>query len=167
MSLSPSGESWLKQVEQLALQPYDDQKGIVPGIPLAEWVKGATIGYGHLVSRSEWDLYKNGITPEQADALFLDDVAPFEAVVNEVITASLAAHEFDALVIFAYNIGTAGFAGSSVAKMVNDSAADTRYATLEDAWKAWNKSQGKVNQGLINRRAAEWDMFALGIYRHW
>ncbi len=108
-----------------------------------------------------------GITREQAEARFRDDLAPFVDKVNETITVGVSANEFDALVILAYNIGEIGFEGSSVAKRVNDPDAKTSYASLEDAWKAWNKSQGKVNRGLINRRAAEWDMCSKGIYRHW
>ncbi len=46
MTLSAEGEAWLKEVEKLALYPYDDQKGIT-GEPITEWVEGATIGYGH------------------------------------------------------------------------------------------------------------------------
>lgn len=163
MALSAAGEQWLRTVETLALTPYDDQTGK----PITSWVKGATIGYGHLISRSEWELYKDGITAGQAEMLFQQDVAPFVARVNSVIQVELAAHEFDALVMLAYNIGQDGFATSSVAKMINDPLATTSYPTLEAAWKAWNRSQGEVNNGLINRRAAEWDMYADGVYRHW
>src|SRR5690606_11137903 len=102
-----------------------------------------------------------------ADALFLIDAQPFVDAVNEAITVDVKQHEFDAMVIMAFNIGEEGFKGSSVAKLVNDPRADTPYASLEDAWKAWNKSQGKINQGVINRREAEWDMYSQGIYRHW
>lgn len=166
MALSDTGATWLKEVETLALQPYDDQVGITDD-PITEWVKGATIGYGHLILESQWDTYKDGITEEEADALFLIDAQPFVDAVNEAITVDVKQHEFDAMVIMAFNIGEEGFKGSSVAKLVNDPNADTPYASLEDAWKAWNKSQGKINQGVINRREAEWDMYSQGIYRHW
>lgn len=166
MTLSAEGEAWLKEVEKLALQPYDDQKGIT-GEPITEWVEGATIGYGHLILEYQWEIYRDGITKDEADALFQIDAAPYVKAVNDAITASVERHEFDAMVILTYNIGEEGFAGSSVAKLVNDPFAKTSYASLEDAWRAWNKSQGKVNRGLINRRAAEWDMYSQGIYRYW
>ena len=35
------------------------------------------------------------------------------------------------------------------------------------AWKAWNKSQGQVMQGLVNRRNAEWDVYSKNIYQRW
>lgn len=163
MQLSQQGRDLLKSIETLRLKPYDDQTGK----DVTEWVEGATIGYGHLISKMEWDLYKDGITVEQADELFENDLSPFVDVVNEAITVSVSQQQFDAMVLLAYNIGPGSFSGSSVVKLVNDPSAKTPYASLEDAWKAWNKSQGKINQGLINRRAAEWKIYTDGVYERW
>ena len=79
----------------------------------------------------------------------------------------LAQNEFDALVIFAFNVGASAFKGSAVVKLVNDPKAITLYINLEAAWKAWNKSQGKVMSGLNNRRNCEWKIYADGIYESW
>lgn len=163
MTFSEKGEGLLKDIEKLRLKPYDDQTGK----DITGWVEGATIGYGHLISSKEWKLYKDGITEEQAEQLFEDDLAPYVDKVNEAITVGVSQQQFDAMVLLTYNIGEPGFAASSVAKLVNDPAADTPYASLEDAWKAWNKSQGKVNQGLINRRNAEWNIYTKGVYETW
>lgn len=163
MQLSTKGQDWLKKIERLALKPYDDQTGKT----ITSWCKGATIGYGHLIARSEWEQFKNGINRDGAEALFLKDLRPFEAVVRE-IDRPLAQHEFDACVILAFNIGVDGFRGSTARKMIaNPNFKSSVYRNLEAAWKAWNKSQGVVNKGVINRRAAEWDMYSSGIYRHW
>ena len=43
---------------------------------------------------------------------------------------------------------------STVAKIINKPPGPLK--SLEDAWKSFNKSQGSVNQGLINRRNCEW-----------
>ena len=43
----------------------------------------------------------------------------------------------------------------------------TNYKTLDDAWMAWNKSQGKVMKGLTRRRQAELDIFHKGVYKGW
>ncbi len=163
MSLSEKGLDWLKYVERLALMPYDDQTGK----QISSWVKGATIGYGHLILEHEWVEYRNGITDVEADALLRKDLERFIAVVK-LIPRKLAQNEFDACVILAYNIGVDGFKGSTVFKMVSDPKfRSSVYQNLESAWMAWNKSQGKISRGLINRRAAEWDMYNLGLYRHW
>lgn len=163
MALSTNGEQWLKDIERLRLMPYDDQSGKETD----RWLPGATIGYGHLIGQQEWSIYQSGITLEQAEQLFVDDLAPFVNIVNRVITVPLEPHQFDAAVMLAYNAGVGGFSSSSAAKLINDPQAETPYSSLEDAWKAWNISQGKVSQGLINRRAAEWEMFTKGVYERW
>ncbi|WP_218144007.1 glycoside hydrolase family protein, partial [Nitrosomonas marina] len=56
---------------------------------------------------------------------------------------------------------------SSVLRMINNPSAKTRYPNLEMAWKAWRKSQGRVMQGLINRRNAEWRIYSEGVYERW
>ena len=163
MSLSKKGLDWLKHVERLALMPYDDQTGK----QISSWVKGATIGYGHLIPKHEWVKYRNGITDVEADALLRKDLERFVNVVR-LIPRKLAQNEFDACVMLAYNIGVNGFKRSTVFKMVSDPKfRSSVYSTLEAAWMAWNKSQGKISRGLINRRAAEWDMYNRGLYRHW
>lgn len=163
LSMSKKGKELLKSIETLATKPYDDQNGE----QISSWVQGATIGYGHLISRRQWDTYRNGITRTQATELFEEDLAPFEEKVRTTITAPLKQQEFDALVILCFNIGRVAFGSSSVVKLINNPSADTPYPDLEKAWKAWNKSQGKVMRGLTNRRAAEWNMYTQGIYQKW
>ncbi|MDX5375948.1 MAG: type VI secretion system PAAR protein, partial [Halomonas sp.] len=163
LTMSEAGTQWLKDVEQLRLLPYDDQTGR----EITSWVEGATIGYGHLIPEQEWPLYRHGINNEQAEQLFEGDLSPFVEAVNEKVNVPLAQHQFDAAVMLAYNIGVRGFESSSVVKLINDPGANTPYSSLEDAWKAWNKSQGVVNRGLVNRRASEWGVYSQGVYQTW
>jgi len=162
-SVSDKGLNLLKSVEALHLTPYDDQTGA----DITSWVKGATIGYGHLIKSGEWATYKDGFTEADADALFEEDLAPFVDVVQSNIKVDLTPNQFDALVILAFNIGIGGFASSSVVTLVNNPAAVTKYPNLEAAWKAWNKSQGKVMKGLDNRRQCEWKIYSQGVYERW
>lgn len=166
LSLSQQGIASLMAFESFRGMPYDDQTGNA----ISQWVTGATIGYGHLISQDEWNRssndYKNGITEDQGKALLLKDLAPFVDGINTKVTASLLQNQFDALVILVFNIGLGNFASSSVLKLINNPSAQTNYPNLEAAWKAWNKSQGKVMQGLINRRNAEWKIYADNIYAH-
>ena len=162
-SLSADATTLLKEVETLHLKPYDDQTSK----DITDWVKGATIGYGHLIAKGDWDSYKNGITETQADTLFDADLAPFVSAVGDAITVHITQNQFDALVILAYNIGGPSFSGSSVVKLVNDPNAKTSYSSLESAWKAWNKSQGKVMKGLENRRQCEWNIYSQAVYKRW
>lgn len=165
MKLSKEGAALVKQIEVLALLPYDDQYGL-KSAPIKNWVKGATIGYGYLITQDEWDKYKNGITEAEADSLFNKKISKYEYCVDtSIVYKDLTQQEFDACVILCYNIGTTGFANSSVCKILNGQK--TNYKTLDDAWMAWNKSQGKVMKGLTKRRQAELDIFHKGVYKGW
>lgn len=163
MKLSQQGIDLLKWVERLRLKPYDDQTGRA----ITAWCPGATIGYGHLISFPDWPLYADGIDEKEADFLFAEDLAPREIVVTGLIKVPLKQHQFDALVILLYNIGGKQLADSSALKLINDPAAKTGFSSLEKAWKAFNKSQEKVNKGLINRRTAEWILYTTGAYTKW
>lgn len=163
MSLSAQGLQWLKDIEKLALQPYDDQTGR----RITSWCEGATIGFGHLISTGEWNHFKFGISREEADDLLQADLAPFERAVRST-NRNFSSHQYDAAVVFAFNIGLNAFLTSTAFKMLkNPDYHSSTYRNLEEAWKAYNKSQKKLNKGLVNRRSAEWDMFSKGIYRHW
>ena len=96
------------------------------------------------------------------------DVRPFEQKVNEVVTGvALLQDEFDALVLFAYNVGPDAFRRSSLVKRINENkyrtgaAPDRKMAidTIEQAFLVWNTSAGKVLEGLTRRRKAEADLF--------
>ncbi|KNC65574.1 hypothetical protein AC626_22285 [Pseudoalteromonas rubra] len=143
--------------------PYDDQTNET----ITSWVKGATIGYGHLISKSEWSLYKGGITAAQAEALFLADLSKFVTAVNDSVVVPLSQQQFDAAVMLAYNIGVDGFYNSSALALMNNPNASTEYSGLQSAWKAWKFSQGKESNGLINRRNAEWNIYSNGVYKKW
>lgn len=163
LTMSPEAVALLQAIEVLRLKPYDDQTGR----EITTWVKGATIGYGHLIPGHEWKTYANGITAEQGAALFRADAVPFEQTVGDTISVGVQQYEFDALVILAFNIGRTGFRDSSVARLINHPDTTPGNASLEMAWKAWNKSQGKVSLGLVNRRAAEWRIYTSAIYARW
>lgn len=155
MIISNKGIKLLTEWEGLRLKPYDDQTGE----EISSWVKGATIGYGYLIPSDQWDRFKNGIKKSEADELLREGLIKYESTVTNFITAKISQNKFDALVIFCYNIGRTGFANSSVVKMINDPDYKSHYNSIEDAWKAWKKSQGKVMQGLINRRNKEWELY--------
>ena len=161
--LSIKAKDLLKSIEVLKLKSYDEQTRKA----ISKWIEGATIGYGHLIAKTDWNKYKNGLTKVKAGTLFEKDLAPFVRKVKNKVTANITQNEFDALIIFAFNIGKTGFSGSSVLKLVNNPGAKTVYSSLKKAWMAWNKSQGKDSQGLINRRKAEWQIYTKGIYKKW
>lgn len=67
------------------------------------------------------------------------------------ISGEISATTLGAFTVTAYNIGSAGFCNSSMARRWN--AGDKRGAC--EALLMWTKSGGKFRQGLLNRRRAE------------
>ncbi len=66
---SSNGMALLREIEELRLIPYNDQTGK----SISSYVEGATIGYGYLIPKNEWSIYKNGITKEIAEELFFKE----------------------------------------------------------------------------------------------
>jgi type VI secretion system secreted protein VgrG len=168
MKISDYGITWLKNQENKVLDKhgnhiiYDDKTGkpVKPHEPLP---RGATIGYGHLIKPDED--FRNGISESEATELLHADIAIAECAIKDNIFVPLKQNQYDALVSLAYNIGAKNFANSTVVKYINNpNFHSSVYLNLESAWKAWNRSQGKVLNGLINRRKSEWDMYNCGIY---
>ena len=168
MNISVMGLAWLKKQEGKVLNEqgnhiiYDDKTGM-PVNRNKPLPKGATIGYGHLI-KSDED-FRNGITESVATELLRSDIAAAERAVNDNINVPLSQNQYDALVSLAYNLGTKNFAASTVVKYINNPEFHSAtYPDLESAWKAWNRSHGKISNGLINRRQNEWNMYSQGIY---
>jgi lysozyme len=143
-AFNADGLALLKQCEGCRLTSYIDQAGV--------W----TIGYGHtgheIVPGLAW-------TQDQADAVLNNDIQIFAAGVLNLITNPdvLNDNQFSAVVIFAFNIGLAAFAGSTALRELNSGNTDN----LPTDMLMWDKihdphtGQLVVNQGLLNRRNAE------------
>ena len=168
MKMSDDGINWLKGKEDKVLDKegnhiiYDDKTGKPVNIN-EPFPRGATIGYGHLIKQRED--FRNGISEAKATELLHNDIATAERAVRDNINVPLSQNQFDALASLAYNIGTKNFADSTVVKYINNPEFHSSvYPNLEFAWKAWNRSQGDISNGLINRRQNEWDLYNRGVY---
>jgi lysozyme len=133
MKLTENGRRLIQGFEGLSLKAYRDT------------AKGYSIGYGHFGAQPG-----DVISREEADRLFVGDVIKYEAAVS-LTTPTAKPHEFDAMVSLAYNIGTAGFAKSTVARLHN--MGDR--AGAADAFMMWVKSDGATNPVLVKRREKE------------
>ena len=162
MNISDNGLNLLKKLEGAVKKGgihviYDDKTGlpVEQGAPLP---RGATIGYGHLIKFGE--IFSCGIDEQTAIALLRQDIVCAERAVRDNICVPLTQNQYDALVIFAYNIGTKNFAESTVVKYINNPKFHSqKYQNLESAWMAWNKSGEREMPGLTNRRRDEWRLF--------
>lgn len=147
MQTSPEGIVLIKGFEACRLTAYPD-----PGTGGAPW----TIGYG-------WTLpvdgkpVRPGMTIDQAtaDRLLKAGLVSYESDVLKLVKVKLTQNQFDALVSFAYNVGSRALSTSTLLKKLN--AGDIKGAA--DEFLRWNKSGGKVLNGLTRRREAERALF--------
>ena len=158
MKISALGARKIVSFEGVRVFPYSDKTGA----PLNEWNSSATIGVGHLILENEWQAYRRGIDTYAAIFLFIKDIERFERCVSDSVTVPLKQHEYDALVSLCFNIGCRNFAQSTLVRHIN--TMKNSYLTIESAWSAWNKADGKVVQGLINRRKSEYSLYKTGVY---
>lgn len=142
MKLSENGYKLICTFEGLKLKPY-----------LCS-AKVPTIGYGNTYypSGKKVTLLDAPITQDYAFEIFKDIADKFAKRVAERVKSNITQNQFDALVSFAYNIGTGAFATSTLLKKVNANPNDL---TIRNEFLKWTKAGGKVVQGLKNRREAE------------
>jgi lysozyme len=88
-------------------------------------------------------------TREQAEAALIEELQKDEEAVNRLVTVDLNQNQFDCLCSFQYNTG--GLSGSTALRHINAG----RFDDVPAALAMWNKFNGKVSNGLVNRRAAE------------
>ena len=138
---SEAGLALTRQFEGLHLTAYADQAGI--------W----TIGYGHTGPGIHAGL---AVSHEQAETLLAGDVARAATCVNRLVTASISQNQFDALVDFAFNLGPAGLASSTLLRNVN--AGD--FASAAAQFLLWDHICGVIIPGLLRRREAEAKLFS-------
>jgi lysozyme len=126
-----------------------------------------TIGIGHLIGEDEPHLLTATLSRLQAVELLRSDLPRFERAVSDTITVPLTTAQRDALIVLAFNIGAGAFAGSTVARRINEADTPERIA---EAWKWWNKNtdpntgEKRPNKGLTRRREAEANLFINGSY---
>jgi lysozyme len=151
MQLSAAGVTLLRELEGVEPEPYQDSAGL--------W----TVGAGHCLTKDELSSgkiqcgdqvlrWKDGpLTEAQITALLADDVSWAEACVDARVTTPLTQNQYDALVIFAYNIGPNAFRQSTLCRLLN--AGD--YAAVPDQLRRWCHAGGQVVRGLQVRRERE------------
>ena len=117
-----------------------------------------TIGYGQ--TRRNGKAIQLGETITKAEALIWlkAELARVAGVVERLVKVPVTDNQFGALVSFTYNVGDDAFAKSTLLKKLN--AGD--YEAVPAQLARWNKNDGKVMPGLVNRRAAEAGLWAKG-----
>lgn len=167
MRLSSSGIALAKLLEGCLLFPYDDVDDALITLVSGVWrrpdgarVKGTpTIGIGHAIRDSEAASLNREISEAEAETIFMHDIGDTEAAVNRNVHVVLSAHQFDACVLFTFNVGVGGFAASSLLKAINAQ----RWADCPALFGLWDKTEiaGKlvVSPVLQRRRSKEAALF--------
>lgn len=91
-------------------------------------------------------------TPPAALRRALQDITKFEGAVKQCVTVPLHQYEYDAYLSLAYNIGSGAFCSSTLVRELNQG----RYEEACKQILRWNRAGGRVVQGLVNRREAEY-----------
>lgn len=157
MTLSEQGTALIKGFEKCRLEAYQDSAGV--------W----TIGWGN-TSYENGTRVKEGdkLSQYRADDLFTRIVQRFVNDVNFLTKGiNLLQHQFDALVSFAYNVGSdidmdkiaEGLGDSTLLKLIR---LDTNDPKIESEFMKWNKSRGKKLDGLTRRRKSEAHLYYTG-----
>jgi lysozyme len=143
MQFSTNGLELLKKLEGFRAKPYADSGGKM------------TVGYGHLIVPGDGVALGDIIDPVKATELLSKDVKYAVDGVNNNVTSSITQNQFDALVIFVYNVGVTAFKNSTLLKMLK--AGDVKGAS--EQLLRWDKVNGVSVSGLHNRRVAEQTLF--------
>jgi GH24 family phage-related lysozyme (muramidase) len=152
-SLSAAGMNLIKEFEAFRARMYNDPVG------------HCTIGYGTLLhlgncdGRATEQPYTNGATEAQATDLLMEHANEVQAVINSSVSVPLNQNQNDALVSFAYNVGSANFGKSTLLRVLNDG----NYAAVPSELRKWTKARQKGQlielPGLVKRRDAEAKLF--------
>lgn len=136
-NISKNGIDLIKKFEGLRLKAYKCPAGV--------W----TIGYGHTKGVKPGDV----ITEKEAYSLLQEDLGRFIDHVrkmDEKYKYNFNQNEFDALVSFAFNIGSING--------ITNNGKRTKFQ-ISCKIKSYIHANGKVVQGLINRRNAEYNLY--------
>lgn len=146
MSTKSNAASIIAIFEGKKLKAYKDQGGV--------W----TIGFGSTYNIDEKRPVKEGDTIDDATAIrWLKSITgDLQDKLKKVILVPVNQNQLDSLTSLAYNIGFTAFFESTLLKMLNDGKPKIEVA---DQFLRWVKVKKIVNQGLVNRRKKERELF--------
>lgn len=152
MNLDSKGQAFIQSREGLRLNAYLDTAGV------------PTIGYGTIIYPMGNKVKIGDVcTPDQAYSYFSHDLLAFEKCVKGGVNSMLLTqNQFNALVSFCYNIGSAGFRLSTLRRCINNGNKNNK-DVISVAFLSWNKIRKngilEVSEGLSNRRKKEIDLY--------
>jgi len=148
MKLSADGVVRLKQFEGFRAAPYLCSAGV------------PTIGYGatYYPVGVKVKMSDPPISEDRASEMLTSMIKSYADAINACVKVPLTQSMFDALVLWAYNIGIAAAQGSTLVRLLNAGA----YGDAANQFLRWNKAGGKEVAGLTRRREHEQKLFLSG-----
>ena len=154
MTLDNKGYLLIAQFEGLRLKPYLCSAGV------------PTIGYGSTFypSGRKVTMRDNPITQETAFWMLKQVANMFAKDVDSLVTSNINQNQFNALVSFAFNLGSdidadnipEGLGDSRLLRRVN---ANPNNPEIAREFVKWNKAGGRVLDGLTKRRLKEAELY--------
>jgi len=154
MTLDNKGYLLIAQFEGLRLKPYLCSAGV------------PTIGYGSTFypSGRKVTMQDKPITQETAFWMLKQVANMFAKDVDSLVTSNINQNQFNALVSFAFNLGSdidadnipEGLGDSRLLRRVNANPNDPEIAR---EFVKWNKAGGRVLDGLTKRRLKEAELY--------
>lgn len=144
--VSKRGLDLIKKYEGFRANPYKCPAGV------------PTIGYGatYYPDGKRVKMTDPPVTEKQATEMLKTMLVGFEKAVDTYCIDTINQNQFDALVSFAYNVGTNALKNSTLLKKLNVNANDP---TIKDEFMKWVKAGGKTLKGLVTRRAEEAEIY--------
>ena len=144
--IGAKGLSLIKQFEGFMAKPYICSGG------------AKTIGYGatYYPNGTRVTMQDKAITEGQASTMLTNMLVIYEKAVDTFCRDDINQNQFDALVAFAYNVGTNALKSSTLLKKVNKNPNDP---SIRTEFLKWNKANGRALKGLTNRRIAEANLY--------
>jgi lysozyme len=146
MSTKSTAAAIIAVFEGKKLKAYKDQGGV--------W----TIGFGSTYNIDENRPVKEGDTITEATALrWLKTItANLQADIKKLVTVPVTQNQLDSLTSLAYNIGPTAFKNSTLLYRLN---AGKPKDEVSEQFMRWVFVKGVMNQGLVNRRSKERELF--------
>ena len=148
--MSDQGRKLLTQWEGFKTQVYKDSAGL------------PTIGVGHLLTQEERASGQiriggvavgtaAGLSEMLVSQLLSQDLVRFENAVTNLVTVDLKQNQYDALVSFAFNLGSNALRTSTLLRELNAG----HYDAVPAQMRRFVNSDGHPVPGLVNRRENE------------
>lgn len=146
LKMNEDGVEFIRKHEAFAACPYRDQGGV------------PTIGYGltHYFDGSPVTMRDKCLTKAEADFHLRRVLREYEWTVHDAVDVSLTQSQYNALVSFTYNVGTASFERSGLLRRVNQNPTDP---LIISEFMKWVYVKGRISKGLRYRRQQEIELY--------